>query len=286
MTVSVKSIFDAPLKHTALCDGVFLGECWHQDIPIGWSCEEDSTIFFESHLPPGSLFALEYCLYNASEEAPKTLKVKSPGRKEVEHVVTSGQAHFIVIESPAHQPGARQTPLNLHVNKLDSPAKLGRSTDDRLLGLQLLSLAPLAAKPAFPIMFSNAESCKLMLTTGWSSPDPTGVWALGDYSKIVLPGYLNDGVRFLTFEFGTLPNAENGHPPMSVSIEVNGAPLIENILAQKNSRSFTINLKDIWRESQSLSIGLRTYNAQSPAELGINEDPRPLGIFLSTIRAK
>ena len=77
--------------------------------------------------------------------------------------------------------------------------------------------------------------------------------------------------------------AANFHEPLRFSIAINGIAAMEHFSTAENDIELVINANDQRLVGNSLDLEFRLENPQSPAECGINDDSRKLGIGLKRL---
>jgi 4-amino-4-deoxy-L-arabinose transferase-like glycosyltransferase len=163
------------------------------------------------------------------------------------------------------------------------PHRLFMRDDARLFLYRLV-------RPIFPI--GHPESFKApgawneWLTSGWSDPEAGGVWSSGTHAEITIdPRQLSrvmQGIR-LNFEVYGLVTAE--HPRERIQVSVNdiaaGTPVV---VYPNNQMQFDVAIpaSDIG-SSNRIHVTFDLPDAVTPKSLGMNNDPRVLGIQLQTL---
>jgi len=147
-------------------------------------------------------------------------------------------------------------------------------------------------RPMFPL--GHPESFKApgawneWLASGWSNPEAGGVWSRRTHAEIVIdPRELSrvvQGIR-LHFEVYGLVTAE--HPRQRIQVSVNGtAAGTHEVVYPNNQTQFdvVISAADM-TSSDGIRIAFDLPDAVSPQSIGMNIDPRVLGIELLTLTA-
>lgn len=290
MAVAAKSLFEAPLDRPALAKGIFFERSWHFGQDIIWSSDTDASINVVAEtFPEPVALVMTFGVFNASEDSPKTLLVESTGHEVIELVVTTAAPCSVVVKTPVHQSGAQYSPIYMRLDSLDSPAKLGQTSDDRLLGLHIHLLSPETPVLSFPLDFTDPKTCETVLREGWAPPEPeTGTWSLGGHARLVLPGYLfpPQGTKLLV-NATALPRPDE-FEPLEIDIESDGRKLAAwgpSWGADKSSETdsaWTCQMPPVSPLAhRELTLTIR--GALPPAMLGINSDSRELGLLLQKI---
>ncbi len=284
MNVALKSVFEEPLDRPGLGMGLYLGQNWSvAENPI-WSRDvEASIIVLAEAFPRPVPLVLTFSLFNATQEAPKTLKVESPGHEPVEIQVTTSGLCSVQLKTPVHPRGAKSSPISFRLNSIDSAVKMGLSTDDRMLGLQIHALTP-EVPLSFPLDFTRIETCAAVLGEGWAPPEPeTGVWSLSEKAVLTLSGnLLPSGGGELIFHGAALPRPP-GMEPLIIEVESDGRTLVTwRISHEKNAGPWHCPLPP-GPQGARHDFTLSIRGAVSPASLGINVDKRLLGLLLKEL---
>jgi glycosyltransferase involved in cell wall biosynthesis len=148
---------------------------------------------------------------------------------------------------------------------------------DQIEGVSLDPAAPLT------LDFSSSGNGALLLGLGWSGIETWGVWSVGLRSEIILPlvekfsGSLRFAIRGQIF-----------HPPRTLRVRLEDGT---SVLFEHESRVTTevvalepapieVSLTDL---SKKLRIIFTIDHRSSPAEMGLNDDIRKLGVGLHRI---
>ena len=147
-------------------------------------------------------------------------------------------------------------------------------------------------RPIFPL--GHPESFKApgawneWLTSGWSDPEIGGVWSSGTHAEITVdPRELSrvvQGIR-LNFEVNGLVTAR--HPRQRIQVSVNGmAAGTHEMVYPINQMKFDVVVPAAEMTSPNgIRIAFDLPDAASPQSIGMNSDPRVLGIQLQTLTA-
>lgn len=152
---------------------------------------------------------------------------------------------------------------------------------------QYILEAPISSKLSTnqKVSFSNPTTAKV-LQGAWSTPEGWGIWSDGFSSSInfdVEPSFYKSNSIFLTVR--TL--VDNSVLNRSVLIEVNGksfGKLNLNELGEKYEVSIPNNFLINLVPQKHLQIQFKFENLESPAELGLGNDTRKLGIGLYSLQ--
>ena len=124
-----------------------------------------------------------------------------------------------------------------------------------------------------------------ILKTGWSVPEPGGIWGVGGHStlEISIPASLGEGpflVKAETFAFTT-----RERPTRTVAVMAGDRQVAEWIYSPEREDGFRAACIPAAAidERRRLTIALVTDRTETPAELGVSVDQRPLTIGLRRI---
>ncbi|MGH8156493.1 MAG: phospholipid carrier-dependent glycosyltransferase [Rhodanobacter sp.] len=147
-------------------------------------------------------------------------------------------------------------------------------------------------RPVFPL--GHPESFKApgawneWLTSGWSEPEIGGVWSSGTHAEITIdPRELSriaQGIR-LNFEVYGLVTAD--HPHQRIQVSVDGMAAGTHVVDYPNNQmqfDVVVPAADM-TSSNGIRIAFDLPDAVTPQSLGMNSDPRVLGIQLQTLTA-
>lgn len=128
----------------------------------------------------------------------------------------------------------------------------------------------------------NSLNNKRFLGSGWyEANEAWGVWSAHNEAQIRLPIPTTsaESIAFLCHAFVT-----EAYPIQRVEIELNGQIQKTVVLSAFDGNRFFVTIPYDMQRDQTLEIILRFLDAVSPAELGLNEDPRVLALGLQEIR--
>lgn len=290
MTISATSIFDIGNKQTMVHDGIELFRGWHKASSAKWSRDRNSSLRINaSKFPEPITLAVKIRVFNPDTTPPKTLKITSDGHKPFDVTILDTATQTVLIQTPVIPPEDTEAFIKMELSSCESPAKLGLSTDDRLLGFEILSILENPATPSFPIDVRKAPAegtahpVTPLLTSGWAQiEEDLGVWSLTTTPQIVLPGYFDlSKAKAIAFTLNTLPRPE-GYTPFQVELWHADQWLAVWDFEESNHGTYSCPLDQL-EPSVDFEITFRMNDLASPAMLGINADPRMLGIMIQSI---
>ena len=174
--------------------------------------------------------------------------------------------------------------VNIDINLLNyEPKNLGKSDDEHpylYIKKFLVTDKPKPYHIGDTILFSSEHDGLNLLYnfSGWSSPEPWGVWGLGKeqtfslYFDRDIKGTINFSLNFNAF-------LEKKHKNIHMKIFLNNQLSFEkDIVNSHNIINFTAELHIT--KDQALSVKFYIDSPESPSNLGISKDKRILGIGL------
>ena len=136
------------------------------------------------------------------------------------------------------------------------------------------------------VKFGERLSSSEYLDSGWSSPEPGGVWSNAPIAKIVLPiksQGINTCDQFL-LNISALGHVSPNKPRLSVTVMVNGLAHGKFTFSKPGVlESLSVNIAGQPGSNGSIEIQFHFDDTRSPAELGESRDIRRLGMFLSSL---
>ena len=283
MQIALESMFDAPLERPAPCPGILLGRGWHMEKGQAWSSTMRAPLIVASSaFPQPQPLQIRLQVFNAAPDRPRQLCIKSQGHDPVTITINSPMPVSLMLHTPHHRTGATWSPIWLELDHLDSPFLIGASADERLLGLSIKDLVPNLPRLAFPLVFGKSEPTKYVVAEGWAAPEDGGVWSLGPRASLLLPGYLFSGATHTLIAEANILHRGADEAPLEVDVTQAGVVLTTWRFSPETSHARRCPLP-VQANSLDRRIDLVIRNARSPASLGINADPRPLGLFLKRI---
>ena len=118
--------------------------------------------------------------------------------------------------------------------------------------------------------------------TGWSEPEGTGTWMLGQQSLLVLARPETKGDYRIEFDMGVLTGP--GHPSQRFAVGVNGTAVGDFMLSDESREHCVLPWSVVGREP-GLTLVLSHPDAWRPAELSGGEgDQREMSFFLRSAR--
>jgi hypothetical protein len=161
-----------------------------------------------------------------------------------------------------------------------SPIQSGTGEDMRPLGVFVQRLAfrpPFECPTGERLALGSGTKDRPMLAGGWSHPDPGGRWTIGPVARLLL----RPSSAPTLLEWEAAPVSAPSAPPTRVEVTANGVAL-GAIDYEGDPRRVQLPLQNAAGEHELL-LSWRIHNPRSPKQLGLSEDPRPLGLFFRSI---
>lgn len=279
---STRFLFDPLRDHPEIDAGIWLDRHWHTETAPAWSRAPQATLAISAkQFPEPVPVLMQICVFGASLQTPRALTVSSTGHTPMHLSVRTSEPIMILTTTPIHAPGADHSPLFLRLDALISPARIGVSADERLLGLQIVSLRTGGIPLSWPLDFNAPDHADGILRAGWAACEPnSGAWSLGDRAELTLPGYLRPAARLgLALHVDVLTRPE-GTAPLEIDLGGNGTEGWQPVATSPHL--LWRSLED-WHDNTDYTIVLKLREVLSPQDLDINSDPRPLGVLLRRI---
>jgi hypothetical protein len=193
------------------------------------------------------------------------------------------------IELPA--PARAEVDLAFVIEEPKSPAEVGWSADDRRLGIRLREIAleevDRSVRTGDKIVFTQGSGAERFLREGWSFLEPTGVWTDGEQASLVLrPKDLTPAAAELVLAASAFVPSE--HPELKVEVSALGEQLAGRVFRHGEAQ----RLLRVPFPSASGAHGgrmlfeLHLSDPARPVDLGLGDDPRPLGLHLEWLMVR
>jgi hypothetical protein len=131
------------------------------------------------------------------------------------------------------------------------------------------------------IEFKAGVNSERYRVSGWSASEPNFTWSEGTSAKLALPISAADGgltVKVTMASLNHLPQL----PFQPVELYANGQKVAEWQVGDMAEFVATIP-GEITKAGGTLTLEFRTPKATSPKTLGVNADPRVLGVCVSSL---
>lgn len=147
---------------------------------------------------------------------------------------------------------------------------------------------------AAPVSFAFNSDGTAYLQDGWSTPEETFTWTVGETARLLIPaealpapGAPQTGWTFALESWAFLPNSRSN---LRVEVTANGTAVgaLEYALAEGGHEMTmrSLDLGDAWSPGEPLALTFEIDDPRSPSEMGVSPDDRRLGIAVSTITVR
>jgi hypothetical protein len=193
------------------------------------------------------------------------------------------------VELPARVLAAGKVDVSLVIEEPRSPLAVGWSTDDnRPLGILIqavtLETVDRTVRPGERIVFIESSGADRLLGDGWSELEPTGVWTVSEAASLILKPSAPAGLD-VELVLGISAFVTRDHRKLELEVSVGGERLAEHIFRHRRAHSrIHVPLPAVARDATGrtvLELALR--DPMRPADLGVSEDVRRLGIHLRSL---
>lgn len=280
--------FFAPLRdNPPLADGIWHARNWYPGPKPIWSRGQTASLAFDMQRFPAPVpLVMRLCIFNAQPQTPRRLCLSVPGQPDAAYHVATDVPITVLTQTPTALDSADFGMMALTLDRLRSPAQIGLSTDDRLLGLHIVSVMSEASILSMPLDIANCGAAQPILVHGWDAIEPgLGAWSLGREARLVLPGYLRTQCAgHLCLETDVLGRPE-GTPPLQVDVFCDGISVAKWQFPGDPPSRLTFPVTN-WSENTDMTLTFRLNNVRSPAELGLSTDSRPLGLLLRRLHVQ
>jgi hypothetical protein len=281
-------LFDADAPRPALISGIAYMYGWHTSSDPVWSRDAHASLRVAARsFPQPVMLALKIRTYDPDRPGTKTLHLRSTGHDSVAVEVSTSGVQLVLVRTPvmAHDAafGTIDIALEPAPGATQSPIQQGASQDDRMLGFHIVSVLQDVQPLALPLDLRVPQIGTVVLGDGWDVVEEgTGVWSISDAPVLALPGDLSQ-VTALAFDVHTLPRPAD-QPPLEVTLWQEGREI-----AQWSFKDCPHGIRYCTVMPSSTTtvtrITLQLSDLMSPMMLGINADPRPLGVLIRSIEA-
>jgi hypothetical protein len=284
MRIADHCIFDARTARPEVYSGIEFWRGWNGASDPVWSRDAEAVLRVCAKRFKRPVFlAVRIETYNPNTALPKVLHIRSEGHDPVTVRISRRGVQTVLLQTPEISPGEAYGFVTFSMDRPESPAQLGQSQDDRLLGVRIVDIREVPVPVALPLDLRAPETGNAVMAEGWDRIEQgVGVWSLNATPKIVLPDYLNlTEVPALEFDVETLPRPAD-QPPLIVEVWSGQRKLAVWDFAQKPRRTKICPLVQPLR-GEGVEINFRINGLASPAMLGVNSDSRMLGLLIRSI---
>ncbi|MGX1099571.1 hypothetical protein [Amorphus sp. MBR-141] len=135
------------------------------------------------------------------------------------------------------------------------------------------------------VRFGSRGNWPDFATTGWFSPDADGNWTSGPSSKLDIAVPPSRAGVARSIHFRAYPFLAPGLPVRTVSILIDGELVGEQVFDHSDWQDFKVLVPEHVTGGMR-EITLVQSDARSPAELGMSNDPRHIGLLVNQIEVR
>jgi hypothetical protein len=189
---------------------------------------------------------------------------------------------------PAHVVAGGEIDLALLIDDPRSPQDLGWSTDDRALGVHVRTLSVTEwhrrVRVGDKLVFTEGSQAECLLGDGWAELEVTGVWTLGTTASVAFR-LVDPHPAGVDLVLEVMPFVTREHRKLLVEAWVRGGRVAAHVFRHgEPSQLLRVHLPaTVIGEDGRVSLTLRMHEPARPADVGFNEDPRPLGVHLQSL---
>jgi hypothetical protein len=284
MGLSKHGMCDAAAPRPEVHPGIAYFRGWNGASAPVWSRDAEAVLRVDTtrFAQPVAL-ALRVATFNADTNPSKTLHIRSDGHAPVAVCIARRGIQTVLVHTPVMAAGAAFGCVTLSLESPQSPVHLGLSQDDRMLGIQIVDIREDVAPVSLPIDLRRPDAGTAVLGGGWDRiEEGTGVWSLTAAPQIVLPAHLDlTDIPALAFDVDTLPRPAD-HPPLQVEVwSANRRVAVWDFAQASSGTRICPVVPSLTGEAVGITFVME--GQASPAMLGINADPRMLGLLIRNI---
>jgi hypothetical protein len=189
---------------------------------------------------------------------------------------------------PSHLLGDGTVELTFLVDEPRSPLALGWSTDDRALGVHLLTLSMVELDRSIHVgetlVISESLESECLLGDGWAAPEATGAWTVEERARIALRVVGPKPVD-VDVVLNLVPFVTNRNPRLSVEVWVREQRVATQVFRDGEPADPLCAhlLAGMMDEAGRATLELRLSEPSRPRDVGYSEDPRRLGVYLQSL---
>jgi hypothetical protein len=236
------------------------------------------------------LLALSLASVCVGSEAPLKVELSFDGERVASRAFRHDETTATwQVELPAHVVAEGKVDVSLVIEEPRSPLAVGWSTDDnRPLGILIravtLETVDRTLRPGERIVFAEGSGADRLLGEGWSELEPTGVWTVSEAASLILKPSAPAGLD-VELVLGISAFVTRDHRKLELEVSVGGERLADHVFRHRRAHSRVhVPLPAAARDATGravLELGLG--DPARPADLGVSEDVRRLGIHLRSL---
>jgi hypothetical protein len=192
------------------------------------------------------------------------------------------------VELPSHAWAGGRSELTLRIDEPHSPFALGWSTDDRPLGVHVRSVQVEEVNRSVwlgeTVVFSEGSEGGRLLNEGWSTPEPTGVWTAGENARLAFR-LIDVAPTDAEVVLDVTPFLTAQHRKLEVEVWTGGERVAMQVFRfGEAERALHVHLpRTVIHPQEDVILGLHLRHPARPVDLGVNADPRRLGLHLRSL---
>lgn len=270
----------------------YTGEGWSRpENGFTWTDKiQSSVVILVNDIPKKIFLILECRPFIGSNLKHQIVIISINGKKISKPIImknttTDTMSNLILPVPPEYlKKGANYITLTLP--NATSPMALGISQDPRMLGIAVKTMI---LSTNFPneyhigdtINFSKGGNSKLFQQTGWSPQEEGFTWTDGNEATLILN--IEKIFEHLIFTLKGIPLIGSDLKHQTVIISINNKAISNPKMMDNTMDNLSVPIPSDYLISGENHISLTLPNATSPMELGINQDPRMLGLAVMEI---
>jgi hypothetical protein len=178
--------------------------------------------------------------------------------------------------------------LTLLVEDPQSPLALEWSTDDRALGIHILTLTVAelyrALRVGETVVFTEGSKTEDLLGDGWAALEPTGVWTVEE-SAVISLRLADPKPVDVDVVLDLVPFVTRDHPELDVEVWARERRVAAHVFRYGDSgRPLRVHLPAALMDEEGRAVlELRVHEPARPIDVGLSEDPRRLGVHLQSL---
>ena len=178
--------------------------------------------------------------------------------------------------------------LTLLVADPQSPLALEWSSDDRALGMHVLTLTVAepyrAIRVGETVVFTEGSKAEDLLGDGWAALEPTGVWTVEETAVISLR-LADPRPVDVDVVLDLVPFVTRDHPALGVEVWAHERRVAAHVFRYGDSgQPLRVHLPAAMMDEEGRAVlELRVHEPARPVDVGLSDDPRRLGVHLQSL---
>lgn len=191
-------------------------------------------------------------------------------------------ARKVIVPIGLSDDGSSDVELRLVPNNPTWPEDVSSAADTRRLGVRLLSMNPiefLSDRTISELALTTQDDMRVRLLEGWHNIEPAGAWSNAPLAKLAF--HVTEDEQTCVIVGGLRLDLAGGEP-VEITIALDNEPNRTVWVDPRDSTDYFVPLPHLAVGVHIITIG--GVAPRSMNELGLGDDARPLGIWLSAIR--